>query len=114
MTCLRWRRLHIRLSDMCDAVIPMQPTLVRQPFHRPGWIYEDKYDGWRMLASLYARTGGERRRGMIPAPKKFLLELHGITAERRAPDYRSRPSGCTIPVASTPALWLAQPAPRPR
>jgi bifunctional non-homologous end joining protein LigD len=29
---------------------PMQPTLVAQPFHRPGWIYEEKYDGWRMLA----------------------------------------------------------------
>jgi hypothetical protein len=29
---------------------PMQPTLVRESFHRPGWIYEEKYDGWRMLA----------------------------------------------------------------
>jgi bifunctional non-homologous end joining protein LigD len=28
----------------------MQPTLVREPFHRPGWIYEEKYDGWRLLA----------------------------------------------------------------
>src|SRR5262249_19242255 len=28
----------------------MQPTLVREPFHRSGWIYEEKYDGWRMLA----------------------------------------------------------------
>jgi hypothetical protein len=32
----------------------MQPTLVRKPFHRPGWIYEEKYDGWRMLASRMA------------------------------------------------------------
>jgi ATP-dependent DNA ligase len=29
---------------------PMQPTLVAQPFHRPGWVYEEKYGGWRMLA----------------------------------------------------------------
>ena len=29
---------------------PMQPTLVKQPFHRPGWVYEEKVDGWRMLA----------------------------------------------------------------
>jgi bifunctional non-homologous end joining protein LigD len=28
----------------------MQPTLVRPLFHRPGWIYETKYDGWRMFA----------------------------------------------------------------
>jgi ATP-dependent DNA ligase len=23
---------------------------VREPFHRPGWIYEEKVDGWRILA----------------------------------------------------------------
>jgi len=24
---------------------PMAPTLVRAPFHRVGWIYEEKVDG---------------------------------------------------------------------
>jgi bifunctional non-homologous end joining protein LigD len=28
----------------------MAPTLAPEPFHRDGWIYEEKYDGWRMLA----------------------------------------------------------------
>jgi bifunctional non-homologous end joining protein LigD len=28
----------------------MHPTLVTKPFHRSGWVYEEKYDGWRMLA----------------------------------------------------------------
>src|SRR5215471_7096124 len=28
----------------------MAPTLVREPFHRAGWIYEEKVDGWRLLA----------------------------------------------------------------
>ncbi len=28
----------------------MQPTLVSRPFHRDGWVYEEKYDGWRMVA----------------------------------------------------------------
>jgi bifunctional non-homologous end joining protein LigD len=28
----------------------MQPTLAREPLHRPGWVYERKEDGWRMLA----------------------------------------------------------------
>ena len=27
----------------------MAPTLAR-PFHRPVWVYEEKYDGWRMIA----------------------------------------------------------------
>jgi ATP-dependent DNA ligase len=29
---------------------PMGPTQVREPFHREGWVYEEKVDGWRMLA----------------------------------------------------------------
>jgi bifunctional non-homologous end joining protein LigD len=28
----------------------MLATLVRQPFHRRGWVYEEKYDGFRILA----------------------------------------------------------------
>lgn len=28
----------------------MAPTLTRPPFHRDGWVYEEKVDGWRMLA----------------------------------------------------------------
>jgi hypothetical protein len=24
----------------------MAPTLVREPFHRDGWVYEEKVDGW--------------------------------------------------------------------
>lgn len=28
----------------------MHPTQVAQPFHTKGWVYEDKIDGWRMLA----------------------------------------------------------------
>ena len=28
----------------------MAPTLIREPFHRAGWIYEEKVDGWRILA----------------------------------------------------------------
>ena len=26
------------------------PSLVRPPFHRDGFVYEEKYDGWRMFA----------------------------------------------------------------
>ena len=47
----------------------MHPTLVREPFHRPGWVYEEKVDGYRMLAykdgarvRLVSRTGVEHSR----------------------------------------------------
>lgn len=29
---------------------PMLATLFADPFHRPGWVYEEKYDGYRILA----------------------------------------------------------------
>ncbi len=31
-------------------VQPMLATLVDEAFHRPGWVYEEKYDGYRILA----------------------------------------------------------------
>ena len=37
------RRLPIRIQ-------PMLATLVAEPFDKPGWVYEEKYDGDRMLA----------------------------------------------------------------
>src|SRR5262245_45874388 len=47
----------------------MAPTQVREPFHRPGWIYEEKVDGWRMLAykdrervRLVSRNGRDHTR----------------------------------------------------
>jgi ATP-dependent DNA ligase len=35
---------------------PVQPTQVKQPFHRDGWVYEEEIDGWRMLAYKDGRT----------------------------------------------------------
>jgi ATP-dependent DNA ligase len=47
----------------------MQPTLVPEPFHRDGWVYEEKVDGWRILAykdgprvRLLSRNGVEHTR----------------------------------------------------
>jgi hypothetical protein len=28
----------------------MRATQVATPFHRPGWVYEEKVDGYRMAA----------------------------------------------------------------
>jgi len=47
----------------------MAATDVPRPFHRPGWIYEEKVDGWRVLAyknatgvRLISRNGRELTR----------------------------------------------------
>ena len=34
----------------------MAPTLVREPFHRAGWVYEEKVDGWRCWRRRTARA----------------------------------------------------------
>jgi ATP-dependent DNA ligase len=34
---------------MIPQYAPMIPTQV-EPFHRDGWVYEEKIDGWRLLA----------------------------------------------------------------
>ena len=48
-------------------VLPMLATLVPGPFDRPGWVYEEKYDGDRILAykeedrvRLLSRNGKDR------------------------------------------------------
>jgi bifunctional non-homologous end joining protein LigD len=37
---------------------PMAAAQVAKPFHRPGWVYEEKVDGWRVLA--YKDAAGVR------------------------------------------------------
>ena len=37
---------------MPASMEPMLPTLIRQPFSDPNWIYEPKWDGWRALCFI--------------------------------------------------------------
>src|SRR5262245_781269 len=36
--------------ELMPQYTPMAPTQVREPFHRDGGVYEEKVDGWRMIA----------------------------------------------------------------
>jgi bifunctional non-homologous end joining protein LigD len=40
---------------MKEPIAPMLATLVAEPFDRPGWVHEEKYDGYRAIA--YRRAG---------------------------------------------------------
>jgi ATP-dependent DNA ligase len=56
MTVLLSTRQRRRSDTVVDGVqwAPLdfsdEPTLVREPFQRAGWIYEEKVDGWRIIA----------------------------------------------------------------
>ncbi len=63
---------------------PLQPTLVK-PFHRPGWVYEEKVDGWRIVAykaggrvRIVSRKGVEHT-GRFPGLAKAIASLPGTT-----------------------------------
>lgn len=40
------------VDPMLSIVEPMQPTLRRQPFSHPYWIFEPKWDGFRAICFL--------------------------------------------------------------
>ncbi|HLW47860.1 MAG TPA: non-homologous end-joining DNA ligase [bacterium] len=42
--------MTLRPDRIPFRVHAMLATLVPEPFHRPGWVYEEKYDGFRILA----------------------------------------------------------------
>jgi len=54
-------------------VKPMLASLVKDPFDAPGWVYEEKYDGYRILAykegrevTLLSRNGNDRTSTFAP------------------------------------------------
>ena len=48
-----------------SSLSPMHPTLVREPFHRDGWVYEEKYDGWRITYRLNRMLGSAEARALF-------------------------------------------------
>ena len=100
----------------------MQADEVGRPFHRDAWVYEEKYDGWRMVAykdgtavRLVSRAGKDhaRRFADLAAAIRTLppatLILDGEVAifdDRlisRFEWFRKRPEDA----ASTPSIYMA-------
>jgi bifunctional non-homologous end joining protein LigD len=60
-----------RTSPLPKRLQPMLATLTDAPFDDPGWVFEDKYDGFRMIAEIRrARRDRKGRRLAFPAASK--------------------------------------------
>jgi bifunctional non-homologous end joining protein LigD len=73
-----------RTSILPKRLQPMLATLTDAPFDDPGWVFEDKYDGFRMIAeikngevALYSRNGKIISRSYIEVAKA----LEGVEAD---------------------------------
>ncbi len=76
----------------------MLATLVAEPFHRPGWVYEEKYDGYRILAykegsrvTLLSRNAKDRTASFREiaddvarlAPRTLLLDGEAVAFDEK-------------------------------
>ena len=73
-----------RASTLPKRLQPMLATLTDAPFDDPDWVFEDKYDGFRMIAeikngkvALYSRNGKIISRSYIEVAKA----LEGVEAD---------------------------------
>ena len=75
----------------------MLATLVERPFHRPGWVWEEKYDGYRILAykegprvTLLSRNAKDRTASFAEiaadvarlAPRTLVLDGEAVAFDR--------------------------------
>lgn len=49
----------------------MAPALVRAPFNRDGWVWEEKIDGWRLMAYKVGATVRLVSRNGIDHTRRF-------------------------------------------
>src|ERR1044071_855682 len=72
------------MADFPQPFPPMLLSEVKRPFHNPGWVYEEKYDGYRAVVF----KDGERvrifSRNMKDLTKQFEA-VAGAVAKLRAP-----------------------------
>ena len=83
-TMLSRRVTMARKSILPNRLQPMLATLTDSPFDDPGWVFEDKFDGFRMVAEirasrvvLYSRNGKIISQSYVEVAKA----LEGVKAD---------------------------------
>src|SRR3974377_2435030 len=66
-------------TSLPSFLAPMLPTLIKEPFDSPDWIFEPKLDGYRAIAVV--DTTGQARiwsRNHLPLEQKFPAVLDAV------------------------------------
>src|SRR6267143_3784987 len=86
-------------------VSPMLATLVPRPFHKPNWVYEQKYDGIRILAYKEGERDWTSLKALWVSKPKPIARLDCLICTRdiKAPRYTNAQAPCS--------KWLQQPGP---
>jgi len=64
---------------MNHLIRPMLASLVAEPFNRPGWIYEEKYDGFRAIAYRRGKDVRLYSRNLKDVSGDFLKIVQALT-----------------------------------
>ena len=84
------RPSRLVLLGSCAVSLPritlMQAEEVGRPFHRDGWIYEEKYDGWRIVAYNCVRVSLPK----IALPDAKVLEVKNLRLGRTIKGFRRK------------------------
>lgn len=72
------------MAEMPQPYVPMLLSEIKHPFHTPGWVYEEKYDGYRAVVQ---KNGGQVRivsRNLKDLTRQFEAVAQAV-ARLRAP-----------------------------
>ena len=81
----------------------MHATQVARPFHTKGWVYEEKIDGWRMLALKEA--------GGVPGETTSTVGRYGVNRLGASRGARIRAMGMSCTLAAAPSGSTSPPRP---
>lgn len=69
-------------SQQSLPVVASIAPILAKPFHRPGWVYEEEYDGWRIIGYKQGRRWLSAARLSRIDPPGLVLVTGGHGAER--------------------------------
>lgn len=120
---VKFRPMPLTRTTVLPRVAPIVPTVRRQAFNHPAWIFEPKYDGFRGMlylnrrgCTLYSKRGNVMRRfqdlaGQVRSelPHRELIldgEIIALDAEGRINFWDLMRGRGTLAYAAFDILWL--------